>query len=58
MNVLKTTANVTVTNINYNELRETLSYTLIAGADTLLLNRFFTGRQRHSQMEGKEKYTK
>jgi len=40
---VQTTANVTVTNINYNELRETLSYALIAGADSLLLNRFLTG---------------
>ena len=40
---VQTTANVTVTNINYYELREILSYALIAGADTLLLNRFLTG---------------
>jgi len=40
---VQTTANVTVTNINYHELRETLSYALIAGADTLLLNRFLIG---------------
>jgi len=40
---VQTTANVTVTNINYHELRETISYALIAGADTLLLNRFLTG---------------
>ena len=40
---VNTTANITVTNINYHELRETISYAFIAGADTLLLNRFLTG---------------
>jgi len=40
---VQTTANVTVTNINHHELRETLSYALIAGADSLLLNRFLPG---------------
>jgi len=40
---VQTTVNVTVTKINYHELRETISYALIAGADTLLLNRFLTG---------------
>jgi len=40
---VQTTVNVTVTNINYYELRETISYALIAGADTLLLNRFLPG---------------
>ena len=40
---VKTTANVTVTNINYGELYETIAYALIAGADTLLLNRFLVG---------------
>ena len=40
---VQTTVNVTVTNINYHELRETISYALIAGTDTLLLNRFLTG---------------
>jgi len=40
---VQTTANVTVTKINFHELRETLSYALIAGADTLLINRFLTG---------------
>ncbi|MDR0502043.1 MAG: radical SAM protein [Treponema sp.] len=40
---VQTTVNVTVTNINYHELRETISYALIAGADTLLLNRFLIG---------------
>jgi len=36
-------ANVTVTGINYHELRETISNALTAGADSLLLNRFLTG---------------
>ena len=40
---VQTTANITVTKINYHELRETISYALIAGADTLLLNRFLIG---------------
>ena len=40
---VRTTVNVTVTGINYHELRETISYALIAGADTLLLNRFLPG---------------
>ena len=40
---INTTVNITVTNINYHELRETISYALLAGADTLLLNRFLTG---------------
>jgi len=40
---VQTTANITVTKINFHELRETISYALIAGADTLLLNRFLTG---------------
>ncbi|MCL2186009.1 MAG: radical SAM protein [Treponema sp.] len=40
---VQTTVNITVTNINYNELYETISYALIAGADTLLLNRFLIG---------------
>ena len=38
-----TTVNITVTNINYHELYQTISYAFIAGADTLLLNRFLTG---------------
>ena len=38
-----TTVNVTVTNINYNELYETIAHGLIAGADTVLLNRFLVG---------------
>jgi len=38
-----TTLNVTVTNINYTELYETIAHGLIAGADTLLLNRFLIG---------------
>ena len=40
---VQTTANITVTKINYHELRETISYALIAVADTLLLNRFLIG---------------
>lgn len=40
---LSTTANITVTKINYDELYETIANALIAGADTLLLNRFLIG---------------
>ena len=40
---ISTTVNVTVTKINYPELYETIANGLIAGADTLLLNRFLIG---------------
>ena len=40
---IATTVNVTATNINYNELYETIAHGLIAGADTVLLNRFLIG---------------
>ena len=40
---IATTVNVTVTNINYYELYETIAHGLIAGADTVLLNRFLIG---------------
>jgi radical SAM protein with 4Fe4S-binding SPASM domain len=40
---ISTTVNVTVTNINYYELYETIARGLIAGADTVLLNRFLIG---------------
>lgn len=40
---IETTVNITVTDINYNELYETIANGLIAGADTLLLNRFLLG---------------
>jgi radical SAM protein with 4Fe4S-binding SPASM domain len=40
---LTTTVNVTVTGINYHELYETIANGLLAGADTLLLNRFLAG---------------
>jgi radical SAM protein with 4Fe4S-binding SPASM domain len=40
---IETTVNVTVTRLNYNELFETIANGLIAGADTLLLNRFLIG---------------
>ena len=40
---ISTTVNVTVTNINYYELYETIAHGLIAGADTILLNRFLIG---------------
>lgn len=40
---LRTTANVTVTKLNYSELFKTMSLALIAGADTVLINRFLPG---------------
>lgn len=40
---IHTTVNITVTKKNLFELRETISNALIAGADTLLLNRFLPG---------------
>jgi len=38
-----TTVNVTVTDINYHELYETIANGLLAGADMVLLNRFLPG---------------
>ncbi|MBI5218380.1 MAG: radical SAM protein [Bacteroidia bacterium] len=40
---LSTTVNITVTRKNIHELYETLAEALIAGADTLLMNRFLPG---------------
>ena len=40
---ISTTVNVTVTNINYHELYATLANGLLAGAGTILLNRFLAG---------------
>ena len=40
---INTTVNITVTKKNLFELKETISNALIAGADTLLLNRFLPG---------------
>lgn len=40
---IPTTANITITKLNYNEIFETVSYTIINGADTILLNRFLPG---------------
>ena len=40
---LTTTVNVTVTNKNFHELFETISFGLIHGADSVLLNRFLPG---------------
>lgn len=40
---IPTTANITITKLNYNEIFETVSYALINGADTILLNRFLPG---------------
>ena len=49
---LKTTLNVTVTQLNYHELFQVLSLGLINGADDILLNRFLPGGRglylRHS----------
>lgn len=40
---VETTVNVTVTALNYHELYETLAHGLLAGAGTVLLNRFLPG---------------
>ena len=40
---IETTVNVTVTKKNYHELFETISYGLLAGASSVLLNRFLPG---------------
>lgn len=40
---LTTTANITVTKINYDELFENISHALINGASSILLNRFLPG---------------
>ena len=40
---VSTTVNVTVTGVNYHELYETVANGLLAGADTVLLNRFLAG---------------
>ena len=40
---ISTTVNVTVTGINYHELYETVAHGLLAGAGTVLLNRFLCG---------------
>ena len=48
---ITTTVNVTVTNINYHELYETVANGLLAGADTVLLNRFLPGGRGLSYME-------
>lgn len=40
---LRTTVNITVTKKNYHELFETISMGLLAGASTVLLNRFLPG---------------
>jgi radical SAM protein with 4Fe4S-binding SPASM domain len=40
---VSTTVNVTVTGINFHELYETVANGLLAGADTVLLNRFLAG---------------
>ena len=47
---IETTVNVTVTNINYHELYETLANGLLAGAGTILLNRFLAGGRGLSYM--------
>ena len=45
------TVNVTVTGINYHELYETVANGLLAGADTVLLNRFLPGGRGLSYMK-------
>ena len=48
---VSTTVNVTVTDINYHELYETIANGLLAGADTVLLNRFLPGGRGLSYMD-------
>ncbi|MCL1909734.1 MAG: radical SAM protein [Kiritimatiellaeota bacterium] len=40
---ISTTAGITVTAKNFHELRDTIAFALIAGADRILLNRFMPG---------------
>src|SRR5574344_641844 len=40
---IRTTGNITVTNLNYYELYEIIANALVAGAETILLNRFLVG---------------
>ena len=40
---LRTTVNITVTRINYDELFETIALGLLNGASSVLLNRFLPG---------------
>ena len=46
-----TTVNITVTGVNYHELYETVANGLLAGADTVLLNRFLAGGRGLSYMK-------
>jgi radical SAM protein with 4Fe4S-binding SPASM domain len=48
---IATTVNVTVTGINHDELYETVANGLLAGADTVLLNRFLAGGRGLSYMK-------
>ena len=48
---VSTTVNVTVTGVNYHELYETVANGLLAGADTVLLNRFLPGGRGLSYMK-------
>lgn len=48
---ITTTAGITVTAFNFHELKETLSMALIAGANTILLNRFLPGGRGLSHPE-------
>lgn len=48
---LSTTANITVTKINLPELYETISLALLAGADSVLLNRFLPGGRGLSNID-------
>ena len=48
---LSTTANITVTKQNIHELYETIANALIAGADSILLNRFLYGGRGTSYAE-------
>lgn len=48
---MRTTVNITVTQKNYHELFETLSMGLLAGASSVLLNRFLPGGRGLVQMK-------
>ncbi len=48
---LTTTANVTVTAYNYPELRQTVAEAVLAGAGTILVNRFLPGGRGLSYMD-------
>lgn len=48
---VSTTANITVTKVNYHELFQNISYALLNGASSVLLNRFLPGGRGLSHIE-------